>query len=815
MTPNQLVDRIRRGDVDNAITDFLAATPEATLEMLAVNAMNWQMPDVAEAILRRLLRDDPENLGGQLTLAKVLYGARRFADALPHFEFTARHMPDDAWFQSGRLWGYSVLGRLDALRDAILEIKRQIPADRHVNWQHARQVENMPDITVRTLAARIAELRTRSVEERRTHTETTKVVTWTPRPRKAPLTDGIELFGWSSGLSEARAWFVVDDAHDIPATGRVQDGATLWSAPFIPSAGKHHRLRLYLEVDGQLFDGGEVTYNSPQRQPPSATTGSAAENGSTSLIMTGRVAATGDAAQYRFEYGRSPDGLVGKTPWRPVPGKRNARFVASPEWATSRSWYYGAEMTWIDGPAPNLTVHWPFAQDPNHISGIGFMELLFACWHNSCQHDGNQRAREWECSDLRDAVVSVRLNARDLDPKNYLHCLGIGNVSTYWMLSGQAVDLSGLGDEATELTFTLPSDPAQWTIAGTNQIEQPDHERYKYGPLDHALARNQGNLVLIAPFGTPSETTTGAISIGECTVSYRDNNILHPDNGAVLIDGPSLSACDPANLTNGIYGDPDAGWFLCGHPDTPPRFVWELAAPQAITTLVIHQDPVLPTTKCRVSLSDGTNTPDTWQFDLPVPKAPFDQPALKIAAFEGSGTYSRVELELLEGAYPEGRGLQSFEIFAKNFAPPPSDLPATVSVDIQGMQPGSSVHYRVVTRTDTETAAGEVQRFDFPAENGPPLLHHVTLFGASGTKAIFQVRANAMGAAAELCWRLDDDDEHSLPLGWEQTPVHRYIVLPNVTEGTHRLTVRSRSAAGDSPEIVHEWNMPGQNQDSP
>ena len=755
MTPNQLVDRIRRGDVDDAITDFLAATPEATLEMLAVNAMNWQMLDVAEVILRRLLRDDPENLGGHLTLAKVLYGARRFADALPHFEFTARHMPDNAWFQSGRLWGYSILGQLDALRDAIVEMKRQIPADRHVNWQHARQVENMPDITIRKLAARIADLRARSVEERCAHTEAANVVTRTPRPKTA-----------------ARA-------------------------------------------DGRRFDGGEVTYDSPQPRILCAATGAATENGAAGLIMTGQVAATGDAAQYRFEYGRSPDGLVGKTPWQPVPGKRNARFVASPEWTTSRSWYYGAAMTWADGPAPNLTVHWPFAQDPNHISGIGFMELLFACWHNSCQHDGNQRVREWECSDLRDAVVSVRLHTRDLDPKNYLHCLGIGNVSTYWMLTGQAVDLSALGDEAAELTFTLPSDPAQWTIAGTNQIEQPDHERYKYGPLDQALARNQGNLVLIAPFGTPSETTTGAISIGEFTVSYRDNNILHPDNGAVLIDGPSLSACDPANLTNGIYGDPDAGWFLCGNPDAPPRFVWELASPQAITTLVIHQDPVLPTTKCRISLSDGPGIPDTWQFDLPVPEAPYDQPALKIVTFEGSGTYTRVELQLLEGKYPEGRGLQSFEIFAKNFAPPPSDLPVTVSADIQGMQPGSSVHYRVVTRTDTETAAGEVQRFDLPAENGPPRLHHVIPYGSPGTRAIFQVRANAMGAAAELCWRLDDDDWHSLPLGWEQTPVHRYIVLPNVPEGAHRLTVRARSSVGDSPEIIHRWHRPGQNQDSP
>jgi hypothetical protein len=815
MTPNQLVDRIRRGDVDDAITDFLAATPEATLEMLAVNAMNWQMFDVAEPILHRLLRDDPENLGGHLTLARGLYSEKRFADALPHFEFTARHMPDDAWFQSGRLWGYSVLGQLDALRDAIVEIKRKIPTDRHVNWQHARQVKNMPDTTIRELAARIADLRARSVEERRAQVETTKVVTWTPRPRKAPLADGIDLFGWSSGLSETRAWFVIDDAHDIPATGRIQGDAILWSATFIPSGGQRHRLRLYLETDGRRFDGGEVTYAPPQPRLPYAATGAATENGATGLIMTGCVAATDGAAQYRFEYGRSSDGLVGETPWQPVPGKRNARFVASPEWATSRSWYYGADMTWIDGLAPNLTVHWPFAQDPNHISGIGFMELLFACWHNSCQHDGNQRVREWECSDLRDAVVSVRLHARDLDPKNYLHCLGIGNVSTYWMLSGQAVDLSSLGDQAVELTFTLPSDPAQWTFAGNNQIEQTAYERYEYGPLDQALARNQGNLVLIAPFGTPSETTTGAVSIDEFTVSYRDNNILHPDNGAVLIDAPSLSACDPANLTNGIYGDPDAGWFRWGNTDEPARFVWEFATPQAITTLVIHQDPVLPTTKCRVSLGDNAGSEDAWEFDLPVPEAPYDQPALKIAAFEGSGTYTWVALELLEGKYPEGQGMQSFEIFARNFAPPPSDLPVTVSADIQGMQPGSSIHYRVVTRTDTETAAGEVQRFDLPAENGPPLLHHVALFEASGTKAIFQVRANAMGAAAELCWRLDDDAGHSLPLGWERTPVHRYIVLPNVPEGAHRLTVRARSAAGDSPEIVHEWNMPSQNQDSP
>lgn len=809
MDPNELVARIRRGDVDDAIDAFLEVTPEATLEMLAVNAMNWQMFDVAEPILHRMLREEPDNLGAHLTLAKSLYGQKRFADALPHFEFTVRHLPDDPWYQSGRCWGHSQLNQPDDLRRVIIEAKSQLAVDRHINWQHARQIRDMPEDVQKGLETNFSELRSSLLDKRKSDAASPCVATWQPRAISQLPADGINLFGWSMGLSVNRAWFLIDDIQEIPATSAIHGDATVWSAAFVPASGAHHRVRLCLQDKDQQYNGTDILFTTRSPRDLKAETGSATENGTTGLIMTGAVAAGGDAAEYRFEFGPAPDRLDRATPWQALPGRRNGKFVASPEWTASRSWYYGGDATWEAGKTPNMTVHWPFAQDPNHISGIGFMELLYACWHNSNQHDGYQRVREWECSDLRDAEITLQLRPQDLDTKTYLHCLGIGNVETYWMLTGQAVDLSTVGNGDVELTFHLPSDPTHWTYAGNNQVEQPDYERYKYGPLDSTLARNQGNLVLIAPFGTPSETTTGAIAFGQASVTYRDNNILHPDNGARLIEAPNTSPCDPTSLSNGIYGDPDAGWFHYGNLDEAPRFVWDLGAPRAITTLVIHQDPVLPTTKCRVSLSDDTGSTDSWDFDIPVPSVPHDQLLLKIATFEGSGTYTRAAIELLEGMHEDGRGLQSFEIFAKDFTPPPSDEPVTVSADGINLHPGSQVHYRIVTRAGEAAAAGEICTHDLPQDGSPPLLHQVELHSMTAEKAIFQLRANAMNHPATIQWKHNDGEWQLIPLGWEQTPVHRYIVLDDLTEGNHRLTVQARSDAGESPELIYDWHTSG------
>ena len=181
MTPNELVDRIRRGDADAAITDFLASVPEATLEMLAVNAMGWQMPDVAETILQRLIAEEPDNLGAHLTLAKNLFSQRRFVDALPEYQYCLSHMPSDPIIHGGICWGLGVLRRYDDLRQAIGDAKRNIPTGRHLSWQAARQIREMPADTISVIAADTAQQRQDKSKQRQETCHPLKVATWAPR----------------------------------------------------------------------------------------------------------------------------------------------------------------------------------------------------------------------------------------------------------------------------------------------------------------------------------------------------------------------------------------------------------------------------------------------------------------------------------------------------------------------------------------------------------------------------------------------------------------------------------------------------------
>ena len=294
MTPNELVERIRGGDPDRAISDFLAITPEATLELLAVNAMNWHMPDVVEVILRRLIAEEPENLGGHLTLADSLYSQSRFAEALPHYQFCIKHRPNDPWIHSGVCWGLSSLARFDELRDAIQDAKRSIPAGEHLSWQSARLIRDMTRSTVDAVWASIATAIHEKIKERRQESSTHEVATWTPRPE--PQHPGHELFGWSITFPDARGWFEVDHQEMLPATPTTNDGATLWRASFNGVKGASHHVRFCVETsDGKVLSGGEVPLRIKGNSFAKAMTGTASEIGAGGATLVGEVAA-GDGA---------------------------------------------------------------------------------------------------------------------------------------------------------------------------------------------------------------------------------------------------------------------------------------------------------------------------------------------------------------------------------------------------------------------------------------------------------------------------------------------------------------------------------------
>ena len=154
-------------------------------------------------------------------------------------------------------------------------------------------------------------------------------------------------------------------------------------------------------------------------------------------------------------------------------------------------------------------------------------------------------------------------------------------------------------------------------------------------------------------------------------------------------------------------------------------------------------------------------------------------------------------------------GLQSLEVFARDFTQPPSDTPVSVSADIEDCLPGQTLYYRTVVRAGEKEALGEIKAFQLSESTDTPIIHHVRPHLETAEKKVFQVRANAMGSPATLEWRLDDGDRGEIPLGWDSNPVHRYITLPGLTAGHHRLTVTARNADETVASTEITWETPG------
>lgn len=532
-------------------------------------------------------------------------------------------------------------------------------------------------------------------------------------------------------------------------------------------------------------------------ETPAAQTVGATAVGLTGLTLVGRVAAPGPVAEYRFEYGATPDRLDHHTDWCPLPGPLNAEVSLAPDTATFANKLYAGTTAW-DEDQGAYVLDWPFGKDPNHISGVGFLDLVAGFWHNSCNADGFQEIHEWEASDLRDAVLRLDLTPSDFAAKEFLHCAGVGNGSSYWFLTACPIDLETMEqDTATTVEFGLTSDPALWTAAGNNSLEQANADRYRYGPLNDALSRNMGNLVFTGCFGNWRDTPTGRLGFADVALRYRSRGLLHPGNGARPTIRPEVAACDPARLTDGVRGRLDGAWYHLGPADPPPIFAWDLAGEQTIATFVFHQDVAFPTRHLNLRLTLCGTEVHAAKITFADPKDSFAARAARtIHRLDPPVIADAIEITFLEGLSDQSMGMQDIEVFATDFIPPPCREPVTVSWDV-GSLAEPAVFFRVVCRTEQTTEVGDILEAPLNRAPAPRLLLFEQESSATADKALFRVRGNAMGRKTTLQWRVDGGNWRNIPMGWEDTAVDRWIAVPN-QPSEQRLMVRLQSDAGHS-----------------
>lgn len=806
-----LISRIRAGDAQNGIADFIAEIPGATLENLVVTAMQWpEAEDVKEILLLEYLKEFPDSVPVRWALAQMMYTQKRFVDAMPHYRSVLESTTQVGFCYHAIAVGLSTTGSVHELRDLILEAKREIPDDEHPNWQFPMRLNDLrpPHRTHHQLWFR--EHLTKCRTDRLTQAAAAHIVTWHPLDNVSEPTEGMfRLAGAAKGINTQRGYFLIDDTLEVaaePAVDAAED-TQIWTAEFTATPGAVHRVTLCLETADGISTGNQIELTSPPPPFAEAKTGDAYEVGMTGATFTGHVAASGSDARYRFEYGASPDTMSHSTSWCPVPGPLNGRVQAAPYKTPLRFYFYGSQITWEPGESPGLVCHWPFGQDPNHISGIGFLELLFAAQHNSCQYDGFQTVQDWEGSDIRDARVTLRLTAKDFDSNDTQQCFGIGSRRACWMLTGQTFNLANIEqDGEVEISATLSGDRGQWTFAGNNPVEQPNYDRYGYEPLKDTLADHIGNIFMVAPFGDIRGTITGTLSVKDAIVEYRSKNILHVDAGAQLVTYPTSSTADPKSLADGIRSNEDAGWYQTTATDTPPTFIWTLPKPVKITTVVLHQDIAMPTKRARLTVTgpDGVFVKDEA---LPTDFGQLSVvPQLNIP-MDLSGPIDEIKLELLDGVTPDGMGLHAIEVFAEDYSPPPCTIPTTVLEDVEGLPSGEQVFYRLVCTADEEESAGDIHDIMLPADSTPRLID-ASVFSIETGKAVIRIRINPMGYKTTARWHLDDGTSGEIPCGWENVAAHRFISVHDAAPGSRSLTVKLiNDQENESQELSVSWSQ--------
>ncbi len=723
MTPEQLISQIRSGQSDRVISEFIQSNPGLTLEGLAVHALQWNIDEVTEQVLRALIKEQPDHAIAHDHLAQLLYRQTRVLEAKPHCEAVTKKFPERSFAWTGLCMATFLENDLAGFRDAVRRAQEAIPEGEHLNCQHGRSPAGFfSDDEADRYRARYGETIEQEIK-RRIDQPVSETVEWVP---SSPSTD------------------------DLPIVGSLL-----------------------------------------------ADTGGASEIGTNGATIVGKVASREGQAEYRFEFGFQPGDLNHHTAWAPVPGRLNARAVFLPYDTPSVFRLYGGALSWGQS-CGNYVLDWPFGKDPNHISGIGYCDLVFGCWHNSCQHDGYQKIELSESSDLRDAKLTLRFNVESFDPRDFLHSVGVGNGPQYWFLTSEPMDLScPNGDRQIDVSFKLSSDPRKWTFAGNNPDEQVNSGRYRYGPLDATLGQNEGNIVMAGLFGNWRDTPTGAIAIEQICIQYRDRNVLNARNGAELIRHPDANPISLEKLTDGNRGDLDAAWYHLGPiGEEPLHFHWRLAKKMRLSKVVLHQDLAMPVKRCCLIAYNGDKEVWTKDVEFAGEADPLNKPPMLKFAPPDAMIADSFALDILEAESDLGCGLQTVEVFSENFVPPPSDIPVTVSADIGNLPVNSTLHYRIVCRAGGEVMVGDERELKLPASDAPKI-HSVRLWSNTGEKKVIHIRCNPMGNRARLEWRLSGEDGwRTIPVGWENTAIDRYLTVRDEDTSGRQLEVRISSGGG-------------------
>ncbi|MCH7936089.1 MAG: tetratricopeptide repeat protein [Proteobacteria bacterium] len=750
---NRAVDLIRRKQVAEGcriLLDQVQPSSEPTLGLVDVALLLWgsDLHDDAILVFYHAHEEDKSDLWVVFQLARALYSQQRFEELLPFAERLHQEQPEDSEWYGYMAWGHYAKGEPEKCREVIAKGLRH--GKNGVNFQPGKRHSLEGPSRTRIMMARNNQA------------------------------DGL--------VNRLKALYEQPSGQTRPTTATVPK-----------------------EVAAEI-GGTEAVWK-----------------GTTGAVVAGTIGGTTLATEYYFAYGTDEKNLDRRTETRWVPPGRTNRILQQAVDALHEWQIYAVESEVVgDDPDPEspdafaFRLISPFGKDRNHMNGTGIADLFLGWYGRWLISEDQTECNRANSLDLRDAEVELVLRPKGLDARDFLLAVNVqsntGKQSNEkirgvapWALTGQLIDPETLDENNwNRLTFRFRDSPRAWSFCGDTPEEQTTAARYSYHPLGDVLSHHQGNICFWFILGDARDPPAGIIDLRSIGLRYRNWSILTPDAGAELTGFPEDSLSDPHCLTSGWLDNPKEMWFSARQPKTPQEFIWQLpngAAPKAVK---VHQNTLRPAKTIEILISaDGDAFQPLGQVDLPAAKPITQVPPQVMIALEGKPA-SHLKLVIHSGHQDDFWGLDGIEVFDDGVPPVPELEPASVSEEIDDLEPGQKLFFQLVAENAAGESRGPVTALDIPATQKPAITDGRVLKQTGERTTLFleimpcgldtEVRARIAGPSGETF------EGPVLSAGRNLSVRHLvYAFDGSEAVGSYKAEITAQNEAGESDPFLLEW----------
>ena len=517
-------------------------------------------------------------------------------------------------------------------------------------------------------------------------------------------------------------------------------------------------------------------------RPPAVNTRTSSALGTTAMTVNGSVHPHGRYTTFFFEYGASKE-YGSRTDEKPLPPRLGAYYHETWDKGLGgwKSWLKTESFESGGGVEGFIRFSEPSRNDRNHDDGIGTLHLTKYLWTGPVGGDeGKDKAYLGGGDpDLRGARISLWARGNDWQPngsevlwwtqsQSNIHLMNQkGWRRANWAYTGYTLTDQLLNGQWNKIEYRLLNDASQWTYGGNNPtLQGKSAERYSYWSIDQAQAHVNCDFFHLIATVDIDDPPTGSLDFDDFRLVYRNHSLVYPGNGAQLIRWPAGSEEDPLSLSDGWRHGSGHTWYSGENPVEDQEFVYSFDNEVTVHKVQLHQNPEWPGKDVEVLVSSD-DLEYTTLATLTLPEQSENGPNFAFALETGLlGKARFIKFRLFSGYRKQRWGLGEIEVFGSGARMLPEDDLYYVNLDLEGLTPGMTYHYRLVATNEDGTTYGEDATFTIP-DKQTPVAVGIRVLRVGSQDAKLQGRLNAMGLPSKYYF------EYGLDTGYgSRTPDH-------------------------------------------